>query len=78
MKENFGFKFNVLLDKNRARSKKSEVYRLFASNQKAKELLNWKPKYSGLPGFIKSLEKTIAWFKENNNYKNYNSDIYNI
>ena len=46
--------------------------------KKAKELLNWKPKYSGLPGFVKSLEKTIDWFKENNNFKNYNSNIYNI
>jgi dTDP-glucose 4,6-dehydratase len=51
---------------------------LTEDEKKAKELLNWKPKYSGLPGFVKSLEKTIDWFKENNNFKNYNSNIYNI
>jgi len=78
MKKDFGFKFNVLLDKKRIRSKESEVQRLFASNKKAKKVLKWFPKYNGQKGFKKSLEKTIDWFSNPKNLKNYNTNIYNI
>ena len=46
MKEDFGYNFNVILDKKRVREKKSEVFRLIASNTKAKKILNWKPKFT--------------------------------
>ena len=78
MKKDFGFKFNVLLDKKRIRSKESEVQRLFASNKKAKKVLKWFPKYNGQKGFKKSLQKTIDWFSNPKNLKNYNTNIYNI
>ena len=39
------------------RPEKSEVERLFASNEKAKKLLDWNPKFSGLDGFKKGLKK---------------------
>ena len=48
------------------------------SNTKAAKILKWHPKYSGLKGFKKGLEKTINWFSEPKNLKYYNSDIYNI
>ena len=76
--KDFGYNFKVQIDKNRIRNKNSEVYRLYASNTKALKVLKWQPKYSGLSGFKKGLEKTISWFKDNKNLKYYNSDIYNI
>ena len=78
MEKNFHFRFKVMSDKKRSRGKKTEVDRLFSSNEKAKTLLNWNPKYEGKKGFINGLDKTIGWFKKDNNLKYYNSDIYNI
>ena len=78
MKEDFGYDFNVVLDKKRIREKRSEVFRLLASNNKAKKLLNWKPKYAGIKGFKKGLEKTIEWFQDPKNLKDYNSKSYSI
>ena len=76
--KDFGYHFDVRIDKKRIRGKNSEVYRLHASNTKAAKILKWRPKYSGLKGFKKGLEKTINWFSEPKNLKYYNSDIYNI
>ncbi len=78
MKEDFGYKFKVSLDKKRVREKKSEVFRLIASNTKAKKLLNWKPKYAGVKGFKLGLKKTIEWFQDPKNLKDYNSQSYSI
>ncbi len=78
MREDFGYKFKVSLDKKRVREKKSEVYRLIASNAKAKKLLNWKPKYAGVKGFKLGLKKTIEWFRDPKNLKDYNSQFYSI
>ena len=78
LKDDFGYKFNVKIDKKRIRKKNSEVDRLFASNLKAKKILKWKAEYSGLKGFKKGLEKTIEWFKDPKNLKQYNSNIYSI
>ena len=78
LKEDFGYNFNVKLDKKRIRKKSSEVYRLFSSNSKAVKILKWTPKYSGKEGFKEGLKKTINWFKDSKNLRNYNSDIYNI
>jgi len=78
MKEDFGYNFNVILDKKRVREKKSEVFRLIASNSKAKKALNWKPNYAGVKGFKLGLKKTIEWFKDSKNLKDYNSKSYSI
>jgi len=78
MKEDFGYKFNVILDAKRIRTKKSEVYRLIASNSKAKKILKWNPKYAGTKGFKEGLKKTIEWFKDPKNLKEYNSRSYSI
>ena len=76
--KDFKYHFDIKIDKKRIRSKNSEVYRLRASNTKATKILKWRPKYNGLKGFKKGLEKTINWFSEPKNLKYYNSDIYNI
>ena len=77
-KKDFNYDFKVIIDEKRIRSKKSEVFRLLASNSKAKKLLHWKPKYQGIVGFKKGLEKTIEWFNNPDNIRLYKSDIYNI
>jgi dTDP-glucose 4,6-dehydratase len=65
-------------DEQRLRPEKSEVERLWADNTKAKKLLKWEPKYRGLTGFRKGLEKTVDWFTDQYNLKNYKSNKYNI
>lgn len=77
-RNDFGYDFKLKIDSIRIRSQKSEVNRLFADNTKAKNLIKWKPKYSGIFGFKKGLKKTIDWFSDTKNIKNYNSKIYNI
>ena len=78
LKNDFGYKFDVIIDKKRVRTKNSEVDRLFASNLKAKKLLKWKPEFGGVNGFKEGLEKTINWFSNPKNLKFYNSDTYSI
>ena len=77
-KKDFNYDFKVVTDKNRIRPKKSEVFRLLASDIKARKLLHWEPKYKGIIGFKKGLEKTIDWFSNPDNLRLYNSNIYNI
>ena len=64
-------------DYERLRPKNSEVERLFASTEKAYKLLNWNPKFTGLGGFRRGLEKTIKWFSNEDNLKLYRHNIYN-
>lgn len=78
LKNDFQFDFRIRVNKERLRPKKSEVYRLIASNSKAKKLLKWKPKYNGLNGFKEGLEKTIKWYREPNNLKYFKASDYNI
>ena len=78
LKKDFGYKFKVVQDKKRIRPKKSEVYRLFASNAKAKKMLNWKPNFSGISGFKKALKLTINFHKENQKISKEDSSNYNI
>jgi len=77
-KMHFNYDFKVIIDKSRIRSKKSEVFRLLASDTKARKLLHWKPKYQGVVGFKKGLEKTVEWFSNAENLRLYNPNIYNI
>jgi NAD dependent epimerase/dehydratase len=53
-------KLRVVTDAARRRPETSEVERLFASNQAAKEKLNWQPKVD----LIEGLERTVRWFRE--------------
>lgn len=49
----------VVSDEKRLRPTKSEVNRLFADNQKAKELLDWAPQVS----LDEGLKRTISWIE---------------
>jgi len=72
-----GQKINIKKETKRVRPLKSEVFRLVASIKKAKKILNWSPKYSGIKGLENGLRKTLDWFKKNKNSGNYKPDIYN-
>ncbi len=76
LREDFNLKFRIKIKEERIRPKKSEVYRLIASNKKAKKLLNWSPRHKGLNGFKKGLYKTIDWYRDNLEY--FKVDDYNI
>ena len=69
---------NIILDPKRMRPKNSEVERLYSSNSKAKEVLNWSPRYPGREGLEKGLKKTIDWFVQKENLAKYKSGVYNI
>jgi dTDP-glucose 4,6-dehydratase len=69
---------DICSDEERLRPEKSEVERLWASNEKAKKLLGWEPQYGGLEGFKRGLGETIEWFTNPENLKGYKADVYNI
>tara|TARA_A100000164_G_C21885059_1_gene762303 strand:- start:452 stop:1456 length:1005 start_codon:yes stop_codon:yes gene_type:complete len=60
-----GKDLKIKLDKKRIRPKNSEVDRLIASNNLAKKILKWKPKYSSKSGLISALQKTVNWYQDN-------------
>jgi NAD dependent epimerase/dehydratase len=76
--EIMGSEINIITDDQRLRPEKSEVERLWASNQKAQELLAWQPRYGGLKGFRRGLKETISWFDQASNLACYKSNIYNL
>jgi len=65
-------------DEQRVRPKSSEVERLHASIQKAKEVLGWQPQLKGLEGFKAGLKQTIDWFSNPTNLARYKADRYNL
>jgi len=65
-------------DEQRLRPDKSEVLRLWADNEKARELLGWRPQYGGVEGFRRGLAETIAWFTTPAHLSRYRSDVYNL
>lgn len=73
-----GQAIEIVAEQERFRPEDSEVERLLASTDKARELLGWQPEYGGLDGFEKGLRKTIDWFTRADNLKLYKSDIYNL
>lgn len=68
----------IQTDEQRLRPEKSEVERLWASNSKAKQILDWQPAYGGHGGFRKGLAETVAWFTRPENLKQYKADVYNL
>ena len=65
-------------DENRVRPENSEVERLWADNEKANVVLNWKPRYHGKEGFKQGLFETITWFRNSENLMKYKSSLYNL
>lgn len=76
--ELMGAEIEIVTDQHRMRPDASEVERLWASNAKAKALLDWSPQYGGLDGFRRGLSQTIDWFTQPANLARYKADIYNL
>lgn len=64
----------IVTDEVRLRPEKSEVFRLFGSNEKLKQYANWDTRFTLETG----LKETIAWFSKEENLKQYKADIYNV
>lgn len=64
----------VVSDEIRIRPEKSEVFRLYGSNDKIKRNTDWALKYSLEEG----LKETIEWFSRPENLARYKADLYNI
>jgi len=64
----------IVSDEQRLRPAKSEVFRLFGSNQKLKEHTAWQTNYTLQQG----IAETIEWFKQPENLVKYKADIYNV
>ena len=71
---NINPKAKIITDSVRLRPEKSEVFRLFGSNEKLKTYTNWDQKYTLEQG----LKETIEWFSTKENLQQYKSDIYNV
>lgn len=67
-------KAKIVSDSVRLRPEKSEVFRLFGSNEKLKTFTDWKQNYSLEEG----LAETVEWFSKKENLQQYKSDIYNV
>ncbi len=64
----------VVTDQQRLRPSKSEVFRLFGSNEKLKQFTGWQPQYTLAEG----VAATIEWFRKKENLERYKADIYNV
>jgi len=73
-----GLPLEIESDTVRLRPENSEVERLWADNRKAREQLNWTPRYAGRDGLRRGLEETVAWFSNPENVRGYKTDAYNI
>lgn len=63
-----------ILDKQRIRPSKSEVFRLWCDNTKIEKITGFRPKTKIREG----LKKTIEWLLIPNNLNSYKSEIYNV
>lgn len=68
----------VVTDEARLRPENSEVERLWAENDKAKQLFGWQPTYGGREGFKRGLAETADWLSNPVNLAAYKADIYNL
>ena len=74
VKELMNSDVEFILDKNRIRPTKSEVFRLLCDNSKIKKLTGFEPQVDIREG----IQRTIDWFTRPDNLKKYKSEIYNV
>ena len=65
---------SLIIDEQRNRPKKSEVFRLYCDNKKIRELVSYEPKVDIRDGLM----KIIKWITKPENLKMYKSEIYNV
>jgi NAD dependent epimerase/dehydratase len=69
---------DIQVDRERVRPEKSEVERLCAANEKARQLLGWTPRYGGRDGFRRGLAETVAWYTNGEHLASYKAELYNL
>ena len=75
--EAMGVEVEAVLDEQRLRPQQSEVERLFAGTELARELFDWNPAFGGRDGFVRGLAETAEWFSVPANLAQYKHDRYN-
>ena len=76
--DSMGAKAEILLDQQRLRPKDSEVERLWACTDKARDLLAWEPGYGGRDGLRRGIAETVTWFADAQNRSFYKPHLYNV
>ena len=76
--ELMGTEIEIEQDQVRLRPERSEVDRLLADNSKAKRLLGWTPRVTGVEGLRNGLEQTISWFTKRENLSRYRESVYTL
>jgi dTDP-glucose 4,6-dehydratase len=71
-----GRKVVVTEDPARVRPENSEVERLWSDSSKIESAFGWKPAHAGRDGLYRGLEKTYAWFRDNQNQVGYDAKRY--
>lgn len=74
IKKLMGSDVEFIIENQRIRPEKSEVFRLWCDNTKIKNLTGFTPSYTLEEG----LKETIAWFSDPLNLAKYKSNLYNI
>jgi NAD dependent epimerase/dehydratase len=74
IKELMNSDVEFIVDNERIRPDKSEVFRLWCDNSKIEKLTGFKPQTNIEDG----LQKTIDWITQPSNLKKYKSEIYNV
>ena len=74
VKELMNSDVKFILDENRIRPAKSEVFRLLCDNSKIKKLTGFEPQVDIREG----IQRTVDWFTRPDNLKKYKSEIYNV
>lgn len=74
IRELMGSDVEFLMDDQRLRPEKSEVFRLWCDNSKIHSLTGFKPHFSIREG----LQETISWFSRAENLAKYKADLYNV
>jgi NAD dependent epimerase/dehydratase len=76
--EVMGQNVGIVCDHERVRPEDSEVDRLWASNEKARQLLGWTPDYAGREGLRRGIGETVEWFRDPRNLRHYKPGLYNL
>ncbi len=74
IKELMGSDVEFVVDEQRVRPEKSEVFRLWCDNTRIEQLTGFKPQVSIRDG----LQRTIDWITQPGNLANYKAGIYNV
>ena len=74
IKELMNSDVEYIVEEQRIRPDKSEVFRLWCDNTKIEKLTGFKPQFDIKQG----LQKTIEWITDSDHLKTYKSEIYNV